>query len=115
MVYQPHRYTRTRDLFEDFVRVLSKVDALLLVDVYAAGEAPIAGADGKALCQAIRQRGSLSPVFAQDPDEALALLANFCAGQDILMVQGAGNVSQISNQLRSSSLAACYSSSRSLL
>jgi len=100
MVYQPHRYSRTRDLFEDFVRVLDEVDALLLVDVYAAGEAPIAGADGHALAHAIRQRGHLSPMFAQHPDEALQLLETFTAGQDVLLVQGAGNVSQISNQLR---------------
>jgi len=102
MIYQPHRYSRTRDLFEDFVRVLSKVDDLLLLDVYAAGELPISGADGHALCQAIRQRGLVSPVFAQTTDEALTLLSTFCAEVDVLMVQGAGNVSQISNQLRSS-------------
>jgi UDP-N-acetylmuramate--alanine ligase len=100
MVYQPHRYTRTRDLFEDFVRVLPEVDALMVVDVYAAGEAPIPGADGKALCQAIRQRGGVSPLYAQDPEEALELLPGFCTGYDVLLVQGAGNVSRISNELR---------------
>jgi UDP-N-acetylmuramate--alanine ligase len=100
MVYQPHRYTRTRDLFEDFVRVLSDVDALMLIDVYAAGEQVIPGADGKALCHAIRQRGSLSPVFAREPEEALRLLETFCKDADVLLVQGAGNVNQISNQLR---------------
>ena len=100
MVYQPHRYTRTQDLFDDFVRVLSTPDGLMLVDVYAAGEQAIAGADGKALCQAIRQRGGLNPVFAQDPDEALALLSTFCADLDVLLIQGAGNVNQISNSLR---------------
>ncbi len=100
MVYQPHRYSRTQELFEDFVRVLSQVDQLLLLDVYAAGEAPIAGADGKALCQAIRQRGSISPVFAQDPAEALQLLEHFAPDAPVLLVQGAGNVSSISNQLR---------------
>ena len=102
MLYQPHRYSRTRDLFEDFVRVLNDVDALMLVDVYAAGEAPIAGADGAALAHAIRQRGQLSPMFAQDPDEALELLEAFTSGYDVLLVQGAGNVSQISNTLRQS-------------
>ena len=101
MLYQPHRYSRTRDLFEDFVRVLNEVDALMLVEVYAAGETPIAGADGSALAHAIRQRGQLSPMFAQDPEEALDLLETFCAAADVLLVQGAGNVSQISNQLRS--------------
>ncbi|XOV85680.1 MAG: UDP-N-acetylmuramate--L-alanine ligase [bacterium] len=100
MVYQPHRYTRTRDLFDDFVRVLSDLDAVMLVEVYAAGEAPIAGADSKSLCQAIRQRGGVSPVYTQDPQEALQLLPAFCAQADVLIVQGAGNVNLISNQLR---------------
>jgi len=100
MVYQPHRYTRTRDLFEDFVRVLSEVDALMLVEVYSAGEAAIAGADGKSLCRAIRQRGDLGPIYARDPAEALELLPNFCSGFDVLLVQGAGNVSQVSDRLR---------------
>ena len=100
MVYQPHRFSRTRDLFEDFVRVLSRVDSLLLLDVYAAGEAVIPGADGKSLSQAIRQRGDVSPVFAADPDEALEILGTFCSDIDVLIVQGAGNVSQISRNLR---------------
>ena len=100
MIYQPHRFSRTRDLFEDFVRVLSKVDALVLLDVYAAGETRIAGADGRSLSQAIRQRGVLSPVFAADPEEAIALLPSFVNGGDVLLVQGAGNVSRISNKLR---------------
>ncbi len=100
MVYQPHRYTRTKELFEDFVRVLSKVDALMLLDVYAAGETPIPGADGKALSAALRQRGEVSPVFAQDPREALALLPSFCEPNDVLLTQGAGNVSAVSNAVR---------------
>ena len=99
MVYQPHRYTRTHDLFEDFVRVLSSVDALMLLDVYAAGESAIAGADGPALSQAIRQRGTVHPVFAQDPAEALQLLPAFCQPDDVLIVQGAGNVSVVSRGL----------------
>ncbi len=100
MVYQPHRYSRTKELFEDFVRVLSDVDRLLLLDVYAAGEEVVSGADGKALCSAIRQRGAVSPLFARDPQEAMQLLDTFAAGADVLLVQGAGNVSTISNQLR---------------
>jgi len=100
MLYQPHRYSRTRDLFEDFVRVLNDVDALMLVEVYAAGEQPIAGADGGALSHAIRQRGHLTPLFAQDPDEAFELLETFAASADVLLVQGAGNISLISNRLR---------------
>lgn len=99
MVYQPHRYSRTKDLFDDFVRVLSGVDALMLLDVYAAGEARIDGADSKALAQAIRQRGELSPIYALDAEEALGLLENFVAAEDVLLVQGAGNVNTISNTL----------------
>ncbi len=99
MVYQPHRYTRTRDLYDEFVKVLSQVDVLVLLEVYSAGEAPIAGADGKALCQGLRQRGDVIPVFAADPAEAAALLPSLAATGDVVIVQGAGNVSQISNQL----------------
>jgi UDP-N-acetylmuramate--alanine ligase len=99
MVYQPHRYSRTKDLFDDFVRVLSGVDALMLLDVYAAGEARIDGADSKALAQAIRQRGELNPIYALDAEEALGLLENFVAADDVLLVQGAGNVNTISNTL----------------
>jgi len=100
MVYQPHRYSRTHDLFEEFVRVLCEVDSLILLDVYSAGEQPIVGADSKALSQAIRQRGGISPLFAEDSKEALSLLPAFCTDGDVLVVQGAGNVSQVSNQLR---------------
>lgn len=96
MAYQPHRYSRTRDLFDDFVRVLSSVDALVLLEVYAAGEAPLAGADGKALCQGVRQRGGLLPVFAADTDEALGILPGILEADDVLIVQGAGNVNAIS-------------------
>ena len=99
MVYQPHRFTRTRDLYDDFVRVLSGVDALVVLEVYAAGEAPIPGADGKALCQGIRQRANLIPIFAADPDEALVVLEDFVDDGDVVLVQGAGNVNRISNVL----------------
>lgn len=100
MVYQPHRYTRTRDLYDEFVKVLGRVDALLLVDVYAAGEAPIAGADGQSLCQGLRQRGTVNPVFASDVTEAAQLLPGLLEDGDVLVVQGAGNVNQISLALR---------------
>ena len=99
MVYQPHRYSRTHDLYDDFVRVLSAVDALLLVDVYPAGEEPIVGADGRSLCQGIRQRGEVNPVFADDPGEAQGLLAELVRDGDVVLVQGAGNVNQISLNL----------------
>ena len=99
MAYQPHRYSRTRDLYDDFVRVLSQVDVLLVLEVYPAGEEPIIGADGKALCQGIRQRANLIPVFAEDPDEALTILHGIVESDDLLLVQGAGNVNRISNVL----------------
>jgi UDP-N-acetylmuramate--alanine ligase len=100
MVYQPHRYSRTHDLYDDFVRVLSSVDKLILLDVYAAGERPIQGADSRALAQGIRERGELNPVHAADPDEALRLLAQLAEANDVILVQGAGNVSQVSRRLR---------------
>ena len=101
MVYQPHRYSRTKDLFDSFVRVLSSVDALILLDVYAAGEERIDGADSKALAQAIRQRGQLNPIYAVDTSEVLELLPTFLTSGDVFVVQGAGNVSSISNTLKS--------------
>ncbi len=100
MAYQPHRYSRTKDLFDDFVRVLSMVDVLLLLDVYSAGEEPIDGADSRSLIASIRQRGQISPVHAKDTAEAMQLLPNICASEDVLLVQGAGNVSAISKTLR---------------
>lgn len=98
MVYQPHRYTRTRDLYEDFVRILSEVDQLLLLDVYAAGEDPIPGADSRSLCRSIRQRG-IEPIFVEHVDELPKLLGNILQPGDLLLTQGAGNVTQISHQL----------------
>ena len=99
MVFQPHRYTRTRDLYDDFAEVLSKVDALILLDVYAAGEDPIPGADGRALCRSIRQRGQLDPVFVATPAEVPAVLAELVADGDMVLTQGAGNVGALCRQL----------------
>jgi len=100
MVYQPHRYSRTRDLYDDFVRVLSEVDVLVLLEVYAAGEDFISGADGKSLSRGIRQRGRVNPIFAESPEEALDMLQGVVEAGDVVLVQGAGNVNQISNELR---------------
>ena len=100
MIYQPHRFSRTRDLYDDFVKVLGEVDQLLLIEVYAAGEAPIPAADGRALCRGIRDAGAGHPVFAGDPDEAFKLLPGMVRDGDVLLVQGAGNVSEISKRLR---------------
>jgi UDP-N-acetylmuramate--alanine ligase len=104
MVYQPHRYTRTRDLYEDFVRVLGGVDVLLLLDVYSAGETPIPGADGKTLAGSIRQRGNLDPIFVQDKAELPVLLAKVLRDDDILITQGAGDVGGIAQRLAESRL-----------
>lgn len=101
MAYQPHRFTRTRDLYEDFVRVLSQVDVLLLLEVYSAGEAPIEGADSKALCRSIRQRGKIEPVYVAGKEELPSLLADTLRDGDILMTQGAGNIGQIARHLQS--------------
>ncbi|MGN0902975.1 MAG: UDP-N-acetylmuramate--L-alanine ligase, partial [Succinivibrio sp.] len=99
MVFQPHRYTRTRDCYEDFVRVLQEVDKLILVDVYPAGEAPIAGADGRHLCMSIRLKGKLEPHFAQNVDEVPALLDALCSDKALVLTQGAGNVVQVARNL----------------
>ena len=100
MTYQPHRYSRTRDLYDDFVEVLSGVDRLVVVDVYSAGESPIPGADGRALCCGIRRRAGIDPLFAASPHEALELLEGIVRGGDVVLVQGAGNISQVSNRMR---------------
>jgi UDP-N-acetylmuramate--alanine ligase len=100
MIYQPHRYTRTHDLYDDFTKVLSTVDKLVLLEVYSAGESHLSGADGHALCQGIRERGSINPIFAADPGEAYELLPHIVEDGDVLLVQGAGNVNQVSKRLR---------------
>ena len=99
VVFQPHRYTRTRDLFEDFVKVLSTVDVLVLLDIYAAGETVIAGAEGKTLSGAIRMRGQVDPVFVEDRNELVQILAGIVRPDDVLLTMGAGNVGQIAAQL----------------
>lgn len=99
MINQPHRYTRTRDLYEDFVQVLSGVDTLLLMEVYAAGEEPIAGADSRSLCRSIRQRGSVDPVYVKDAEEVTALLHNMLQPGDLLLTQGAGNITALAHRL----------------
>ena len=102
MVYQPHRYTRTRELYDEFVNVLRLVDELLIVEVYAAGEDLIAGADGRALCRGVRRFGGTDPLFATTPEEALELLPALLRDNDVLIVQGAGNVSRVSRGLEDS-------------
>jgi UDP-N-acetylmuramate--alanine ligase len=99
IVFQPHRYTRTRDLFEDFVQVLSTVDVLILMDVYSAGEAVIAAADGRTLSRAIRMRGQVDPVFVDDWQELPTILAGIVRADDVILTMGAGNVGHIATQL----------------
>lgn len=99
MVYQPHRYTRTRDLYEDFVAVLSKVDVLLLLDVYAASEPPIEGVDSKSLCRSIRQRAKVDPIYVGQPEALYAVLQDVLQDQDTVFLQGAGNVGNIAQEL----------------
>lgn len=99
VIFQPHRYSRTRDLFEDFVKVLSTVDILILLDVYAAGESLIPAADGRSLSRAIRMRGQVDPVFVEDSDDLAKILAGIVQADDVLLTMGAGNVGHIATQL----------------
>jgi UDP-N-acetylmuramate--alanine ligase len=104
MVYQPHRYTRTRDLYEDFSAVLSSVDALLMLDVYSAGEEPIAGADSRSLCRSIRSRGKLEPVFIEKLEQVAEILKGVVRPGDIVLTQGAGNIGGIAAELATTDL-----------
>jgi len=99
MLYQPHRYTRTRDLYDDFVRVLSDVDALLLLDVYSAGEDEIPGADGRSLCRSIRGRGRVDPIFIERGFDVNPVLKDILKPGDIVITQGAGSVGALAQQL----------------
>ncbi|UXN36271.1 UDP-N-acetylmuramate--L-alanine ligase [Avibacterium paragallinarum] len=99
MIFQPHRYSRTRDLFDDFVQVLSQVDVLIMLDVYAAGEAPIAGADSRSLCRSIRNLGKVDPIFLAEQENLAQILDQVIQDGDLILAQGAGNVSKLSRQL----------------
>ena len=99
VVFQPHRYSRTRDLFEDFVNVLSTVDVLILLDIYAAGEEPILGADGRALSSAIRMRAQVNPVFVENSEDLAEILIGILQPDDVLLTMGAGNVGHIATEL----------------
>ena len=99
MVFQPHRYTRTRDLYEDFVKILQEVDKLILVEVYPAGEEPINGADGRHLCMSIRLQGKIEPHFVESVDEVPELLERIVSDGSLVITQGAGNVVQVARNL----------------
>lgn len=98
-LYQPHRYTRTRDLYEDFVQVLSETDGLVLMEVYPAGEKVIPGADGRSLCRSIRQRGQVEPVFMERDEDPFKVLTGVLQDGDILLTQGAGDIGSLASGL----------------
>ena len=101
MIFQPHRYSRTRDLYDDFANVLEQVDVLILLDVYSAGEKPITGADGRSLSRTIRGRGKIDPIFVADINTLPSVLANVIQGGDLVLTQGAGDVGRVAKQLES--------------
>ena len=101
LAFQPHRYTRTRDLLDDFGRSLSECDVLLVTEVYAAGEAPIAGADGRAICRAVRSRGLIEPVFVERVDDLAESLRSVLRDGDVVLTMGAGNIGSIAQDFKS--------------
>jgi UDP-N-acetylmuramate--alanine ligase len=99
VVFQPHRFSRTRDLFEDFAHVLSGVDVLVVLEVYPAGETKIAGADSRSLCRAIRLRGQVEPVFAEHKDDLFEVLPSLLRDDDLLLTLGAGDIGSMAREL----------------
>ncbi|MFW5426609.1 MAG: UDP-N-acetylmuramate--L-alanine ligase [Methylophagaceae bacterium] len=99
VVFQPHRYSRTRDLFEDFAQVLSTIDVLVMLEVYPAGETLIAGADSKSLCRAIRLRGQVEPIFAESEQALYEILPGLLSDNDVLLTLGAGDIGSMARQL----------------
>ena len=99
LAFQPHRYTRTRDCFEDFVKVLSTADALVLADVYPAGEAPIVAADGRALARAVRVQGKVEPFFVETIAEMPDAVRNVARAGDVVLTMGAGSIGGVAAQL----------------
>ena len=99
LAFQPHRYSRVRDLIDDFALALSGADALLVTEVYAAGEAPIAGADGRAICRAVRSRGQIEPVFVEKVEDLAASLRDLLRANDLIVTMGAGNMNVVSHAL----------------
>ncbi len=100
VVFQPHRFSRTRDLFDDFVRVLSEADLVVLTEVYAAGEPAIEGIHSRALCQAIRARGKVDPVLIPEVQDLLDGLSDLLRPDDLVLLMGAGSIEQVAQQLR---------------
>jgi len=104
MIYQPHRYSRTKDLYDDFVQVLSQLDVLLMLDVYSAGEDPIPGADSRSLCRSIRLRGKVDPVFVKSEEDVRGVLKDLVKNGDIVITQGAGSVGVLARTLAAQGL-----------
>ncbi|MBY0578012.1 MAG: UDP-N-acetylmuramate--L-alanine ligase [Burkholderiales bacterium] len=100
LAFQPHRYTRTRDLFEDFVKILASVDALLLAEVYPAGEAPIVAADGRALARAVRLLGKVEPLFVETPEELVGAIGHVAQDGDVVLIMGAGSIGSVPKKLK---------------
>jgi len=103
LAFQPHRYTRTRDCFEDFVKILSSVDVLLLADVYAAGEAPIVAADGRTLIRAVRVAGKVEPVFVEDIAAMAQTIRDTAQDGDVVITMGAGSIGMVPMQVAAES------------
>lgn len=99
LAFQPHRYTRTRDCFEDFVKVLSSADAVLLTEVYAAGEPVVVAADGRALARGVRVAGKVEPIFVEDVTTMAEAIKSFAQDGDVVIVMGAGSISKVPEQL----------------
>jgi UDP-N-acetylmuramate--alanine ligase len=99
LVFQPHRYTRTRDCFEDFVKVIGSADAVLLTEVYAAGESALVAADGRALARGVRVAGKVEPLFIEDVQELPAAIRAFAHDGDVFVVMGAGSISKVPTSL----------------
>lgn len=95
VAFQPHRYTRTRDLFEDFIKVLSQADGLLLTEVYAAGEEPIVAADSKSLARSIRIQGKVEPIYVENVDDLSVAIMDVVQGDDVVLVLGAGSIAKV--------------------
>jgi len=103
LAFQPHRYTRTRDLFEDFVKVMSSVDALVLAEVYPAGEQPIVAADGRALAHALRVLGKVEPIFVEDIADMPSTIMDMAKDGDVVITMGAGSISGVPGKLAQTS------------